>query len=386
MIKLIELFAGIGTQAMALRNIGAEFERYRVVEFDKHAIKSYNAIHGTNFETLDIKNVKGSDLGIVEDDNTYVMTYSFPCQALSLAGRQGGMTEGSGTTSSLLWEVKRLLTECDRLPDVLVMENVPQVHSKKHIANFEKWIKFLEDLGYTNKWQDLNAKDFGVAQSRRRCFMVSMLNWKYKFPEGFELSKTMQDYLEEEVPEKYYLKKDKMEELIDKLVVGAKKECVCLNSKGGRGGVEGLQPSVQDRVYDPQGLSTAITTSFRPSIIEVKQATKKGTIDCKIGGVADLSYPNSENRRGRVIDGGDTCPTLTTGNQSLYILEDDKDDEVYRIRIRKLMPIECWRLMGCSDEDFNKAVAAGVSESQLYKQAGNAIVVDVLENLFKQLN
>ena len=112
-IRLIELFAGIGAQAAALRNIGADFEHYRVCEFDKYAVKSYNAVHGTNFKTSDIRDLHAEDLGIVETDKyTYIMTYSFPCTDLSLAGKREGMQKGSGTRSGLLWEVERLLTEC----------------------------------------------------------------------------------------------------------------------------------------------------------------------------------------------------------------------------------------------------------------------------------
>lgn len=113
-IRLIELFAGVGSQAMALRDIHADFEHYRVCEFDKYAIASYNAIHGTKFETSDITKLKGEDLGIVDTDKyTYIMTYSFPCQDLSLAGKQKGMKKGTGTRSGLLWEVERLLNECE---------------------------------------------------------------------------------------------------------------------------------------------------------------------------------------------------------------------------------------------------------------------------------
>ena len=223
-IRLIELFGGIGAQAMALRDIGANFEHYRVVEFDKYKIAAYNAIHGTDFETMDITQISGEDLGIVEKEKyCYLLTYSFPCQDLSLAGQQKGMEKGTNTRSSLLWEVERLLNECTELPQVLLMENVPQVHSYKNMGHFQRWIEFLESKGYSNFWQDLNAKDYGVAQSRNRCFMVSILgNYDYKFPQPIPLDKTMKDYLETEVDEKYYLTNDKAQMLIDKLIKGGK--------------------------------------------------------------------------------------------------------------------------------------------------------------------
>lgn len=137
-IRLIELFAGVGSQAMALRDLGAEFEHHRVVEFDKFAIASYNAIHDTNFTTTDIRQVFGSDLGVTETNKyCYIITYSFPCQDLSVAGKQKGMTKGSGTRSGLLWEVERLLNETQHLPQVLLMENVPQVISDANIKDFQ---------------------------------------------------------------------------------------------------------------------------------------------------------------------------------------------------------------------------------------------------------
>lgn len=223
-IRLIELFAGIGSQAMALRNIGANFEHYRVVEFDKYAIASYNAIHGTDFPTMDVTKIKGEDLGITDTDKyTYLLTYSFPCTDLSVAGKMLGMEEGSGTRSSLLWEVKRLLEECDELPQVLVMENVPQVHSKANIPHFEKWLNYLSSKGYKTYWQDMNAKEHGVAQSRNRTIAVSILgNFTYIFPLKHPLKKSIKDYLVDQAEEKYYVKTEKARELIDKLIKGGK--------------------------------------------------------------------------------------------------------------------------------------------------------------------
>jgi DNA (cytosine-5)-methyltransferase 1 len=129
------------------------------------------------------------------------------------------MEKGSGTRSGLLWEVERLLNECDELPQVLLMENVPQVHGKKNIEDFEKWIEFLKSKGYSNYWKDLNAKDYGVAQNRNRCFMVSLLGcYDYEFPQPIPLTKKLKDYLEEEVEEKYYINNEKAQTLIDKLI------------------------------------------------------------------------------------------------------------------------------------------------------------------------
>jgi DNA (cytosine-5)-methyltransferase 1 len=223
-IRLIELFAGVGSTAMALRDIGADFEHYRVVEFDKYAVKSYNAIHGTNFEPMDIKKVQGVDLGIEKcNEFTYLLTYSFPCTDLSVAGKMAGMNrkdweDGKATRSGLLWEVERLLNETENLPQVLLMENVPQVHGSRNIDDFNLWIDFLKSKGYSNFWQDLNAKDYGVAQNRKRCFMVSILeNGIYEFPKPVKLTKRMKDYLADEVDERYYLRSEKADRLIAEL-------------------------------------------------------------------------------------------------------------------------------------------------------------------------
>lgn len=229
-IRLIELFGGIGSQAMALRDIGADFERYRLVEVDKYAVASYNAIHGTDFETMDIRSIHGSDLGIERrNEFTYLLTYSFPCTDLSIAGRMEGMRkedwlQGKSTRSGLLWEVERIFTECgDNLPDILLMENVPQVHQDKNAEDFNSWTEFLREKGYYNFCTDMNAKDYGVAQNRDRCFMVSVLSnafVEFEFPESIPLEKAMKDYLENAVDEKYYISSKKADLLVDQLIRG----------------------------------------------------------------------------------------------------------------------------------------------------------------------
>ena len=226
-IRLIELFAGYGSQAMALERIGAKFEHYRVVEFDKYAVASYNAVHGTDFPTMDITQVHADDLNICDTDKyCYLMTYSFPCTDLSVAGKQAGMKKGSGTRSGLLWEVERLLTEIKdgngELPQILFMENVPQVHADANMGDFQNWIDFLTGLGYVNYWQDLNAKNYGVAQNRERCFMFSFLGeYNYHFPHPIPLKKRLKDYLEDNVDEKYYINNEKAEKLIKQLIDNA---------------------------------------------------------------------------------------------------------------------------------------------------------------------
>ena len=223
-IRLIELFAGYGSQALALEYLGVDFEHYRAVEFDKYAIASYNAIHGTDFPVMDVTKISGKDLGIInKPEFTYLLTYSFPCTDLSVAGQMKGMEEGSGTRSSLLWEVRRLLEETEELPQILLMENVTQVHSKKNMPHFQKWLDFLESKGYTSYMQDLNARDYGVSQNRNRTFLISFLgDYNYEFPKKIELKSVMKDYLEDEVEDKYYLTSEKAKKLIDTLILDGK--------------------------------------------------------------------------------------------------------------------------------------------------------------------
>ena len=224
-IRLIELFAGYGSQAMALKRLGADFETYKVVEFDKYAIASYNAVHGTNFLTIDINNVKGEDLQICDkQDYTYLLTYSFPCTDISVAGRMEGMAEDSGTRSALLWQVGRILRElaaADSLPDIMLMENVPAIHSDKNKPHFQKWLDFLQKIGYSTYVQDLNACDFGIAQNRVRTFAISFLGEvNYKFPDPMELYYSLEDYFEdltEEQALKQVVKSEKALNLIIRL-------------------------------------------------------------------------------------------------------------------------------------------------------------------------
>ena len=221
-IRLIELFAGYGSQAMALERLGTDFTHHKVIEFDRFAVNSYNAVHGTDFKVTEIRDIHAEDLEVTDTDKyCYIMTYSFPCTDLSIAGKMKGMKKGSGTRSGLLWEVERLLKEMDKKPQVLLMENVPQVHGNRNKEDFKKWISFLESIGYKNYWQDLNAKGFGVPQNRQRCFMVSLLgNYTYHFPNPKnDTSIKISDLLENKVEEKYYLHSDKAKKLIEQLIV-----------------------------------------------------------------------------------------------------------------------------------------------------------------------
>jgi DNA (cytosine-5)-methyltransferase 1 len=342
-VRLIELFAGIGSQAKALERLGVDFEHYRVCEFDKYAVKSYNAIHGTDFATSDITQITASDLGIVDTDKyCYITTYSFPCQDLSLAGLQKGMAKGDNTRSGLLWEVERLLNECEELPQILLMENVTQVHGKKNIEHFNEWIEYLESKGYSNYWEDLNAKNYGIPQNRNRTFMVSVLgDYTYEFPKPIPLEIRLKHLLEHNVDEKYYLS--------DK----------------------GLK-YVLKRVGKYTQICNEDTEVAKSAITAVGNANWTGNF------IEEPNVWDGYNQRIRAEKG--TVGTLATDGSSPKhnnrVIED--------VRTRKLTPKECYRLMGFDDEDFDKA-AQHNSNAQLYKQAGKSIVVDVLAAIFKNM-
>lgn len=269
-IRLIELFGGIGSQAKALERLGANFEHYRLCEFDKYAVLSYNAVHGTKFQTSDVTKITGSDLGIVDTDIfTYILTYSFPCTDLSTAGKQEGMKRGSGTRSGLLWEVERLLNETENLPQILLMENVPEVVSDKNIADFSEWVQFLNEKGYTSKYTILNATGFGVPQNRARCFMLSWLGeYFYDFPEEKPCNVSLKDILQGGVDERYFLSEYKTRNLILN-ILEYKKPGI---SGGGtiiRAGTLNPNKEIQDRclVFSTDGISvTCRATDYKDPI------------------------------------------------------------------------------------------------------------------------
>ena len=192
--KVIELFGGIGACTAALKRIGIDFEVVDYVEIDKYAVASYNAINGTNFEPQDITKWD-------KDLKADLIMHGSPCQDFSLAGKQQGGDEGSGTRSSLMYETIRIVEKVQ--PRYVIWENVRNVISKRHRHNFDKYLMRMQMLGYHNYWQVLNAKDYGIPQNRQRVFVVSVKG--FVFPEGKELALRLKDMLEDEVDEKYFL-------------------------------------------------------------------------------------------------------------------------------------------------------------------------------------
>lgn len=372
MIKVLELFGGIGACSKALERLGIEYEIADYVEIDKYAVASFNAIHGTNYQPQDIKDWD-------KDIQVDLIMHGSPCQDFSLAGRQAGGDKDSGTRSSLMYETIRIVEKLK--PKYVIWENVKNLISKKHIHNFNAYIETLNELGYKSYYKVLNAKDYGIPQNRERIFTISIRNdidKEFIFPEKIELKNKLKDFLEKDVDESYYLsqkavdkisyKKNLKEQLCDKLLEEnkVKENDVIRHSYS----------SCRMKKYYPQNsvnnnLAPILDTRCDCLGIAIKNNTKKGYLETSPG---DGVYTVTSNKRGTVSK--DSIHTLTTRQDYGVVLED--------LRIRKLTPKECWRLMGFEDKDFEKASKVN-SNTQLYKQAGNSIVVNVLEAILKNL-
>lgn len=206
-LKLLSLFSGIGAFEKALSNIGVDYDLVGFSEIDKYAIKSYCAIHNVS-EDLNLGDITKIDIKKLPK-NIDMITHGSPCQDYSIAGKQEGGDKGSGTRSSLMWYSVEIIRHCK--PKYVIWENVKNVLSKKHKHNFDKYIKDLENIGYTSYYEVLNAKDFGIPQNRERVYCISIYKGiadNFKFPQGKKLTVRLKDILEDSVDEKYYLSEE----------------------------------------------------------------------------------------------------------------------------------------------------------------------------------
>ena len=544
-IRLIELFSGIGAQAKALEILNIPFEHYLTCEWAYNSIVGYNAIHikdKTDYakdmtkeqllsylngnisidynkpadltkkpiewlkncynnviathDLMNIMNVKGRDLGVFDKDYEYILTYSFPCQDLSLAGKRSGMetsqSEG-GTRSGLLWEVERILLERKRenldLPGVLLMENVPEVVGTKNDNHFYKWCNQLSKLGYQNYFKILNAKNYGIPQNRKRCFMISILgDYTYDFPKKLTLKHKLKDLLDKNVDEKYYLSQQHIEQIQswggyenplkekekEKSIIGTltthcgkesngmklvsegeyipiknatkqgyllaeegdgldisgrmkthrgtvqKETCQTLTTGGDNVGVvvkeeQTLKQELCNKLIE-YGLvkeGDIVKHSFTGQIMsgnrkcveksdEMITLTTRG--DCV--GVCVDAYSESERKLftedgnikrhlgSDIIDKFEEGQMVTTTfpngyghgsrvhNESITLNTVDRSSVKQNLRIRKLTPCECIKLMGFERKDYESLVEYGLSDSAIYHCAGDSIVTTVLVGLF----
>lgn len=371
-LRVFTSFSGYDSQLMALRDIGANYECVGWSEIDRWAIKAHNAV----FPELADRNygdITKIDWNAVPDFDLF--TYSFPCTDISSAGEQKGFEEDSGTRSSLLWECRRPIAA--KRPKFLLMENVKALVSDKYRPLFLKWESWLRSLGYVNYTEILNAKDYGVPQNRERVFMLSILNgcW-YEFPHPVRLEKRLKDVLELEVDEKYFLNEcgiNYVKKKLGKYTAINGEVAMCLTAKGCANwtGTFISDKSIQIgatketdwnrqqyRVYDPTGISPTITTK------------SGGGLEPKI------------LMRGRGFNKGSEADIPGTITGSAWEQNNLLD---YAGCIRRLTPRECLRLMDVSDGDIDKIQAAGISDTQQYKLAGNSIVKAPMMGIFRNM-
>lgn len=380
MIKLLSLFSGIGAFEKALENIEVDYELVNYCEIDKYASKSYSLIHNVS-EEKNLKDVTKIDTSKLPHDIDLV-TYGFPCQDISNAGKRKGFTDerGNRTRSGLFFDALRIIK--DTKPKIAIAENVKALTSKKFTKEFDTVLKLLNDVGYNCYWKVLNSKNYGIPQNRDRVFIVSIRkdidNFDFYFPQPKELKLRLNDLLESNVDEKYYLS-EKLEiyalgnavnkELKDMY----KRENAYLNKDISYTINTNSIRRVGDTNYICDGIDKEIQVK---DFLKIKEATKKGYSEAYAGDYVNIQFPNSKTRRGRVGKG--IANTLLTSKENCVVVANP-------LRLRRLTEKECFRLMGFDDSDCDILRNNGISMTQIYKQAGNSIVVDVLEALFTEL-
>lgn len=327
-LKVFTAFSGYDSQMLALRRAGVDSDLVGWSEIDQYAIEAHNKLFPeyANRNFGDIKKIKWDR---VPDFDLF--TYSSPCQDFSVAGQGAGGEKGSGTRSSLLWECEKAIK--NKKPKYLLLENVPALVNKTNIGVFEAWCRKLERMGYKNYWKVLCATDFNVPQTRNRLYMVSILGkGSFQFPDAKKLTKSLKDIVETDVDEKYFISNNGVKWRIESAIKGFNKN---------RRRRFGQRPE-DNYLISPQRdhHSGAITGYYKAKLF-------------------------------RTI-----CTSNTTSTAQWL---------KYAGRIRRLTPFECFLLMGLTKQEARKIIDIGISDTQLYKLAGNSIVVDVLEGIFTNL-
>lgn len=367
-MNVLSLFSGIGAFEQAMKNLNIPFNLVGFSEIDKYATKSYCAIHDVpdSLNLGDITKIDETKLPRVD-----FVTYGFPCQDISLAGNQQGLfnEDGSKTRSGLFFDALRIIKYTK--PKVAIAENVKNLTSKKFKEQFDIVLKSLEDAGYNNYWKVLNAKDYGIPQNRERVFIVSIRrdvdSGGFEFPEGYPLKLRLKDMLETEVDEKFYLS-EKMIRYISQTGTANFRNPDCKIN------LDIARPITTDP--NKRAGTTNYLSPDLPSNYDMKVAR------C-IGGVGEKTSNGGKQyyQQNRVYQGDIALAHVASisGNSYRYAVE-----ELCDLRVRKLTPKECFRLMGFKDEEFEKAQSV-CSNTQLYKQAGNSIVISVIQELIQAL-
>lgn len=341
-MNFLDLFSGIGGFRLGLERNGHTPVGY--VEIDKFARQSYNAMFDTSGEWT------ATDITKVTDEEwrkfngkVDIIAGGFPCQAFSIAGKRLGFLDS--TKGTLFFEIARAAKQIK--PRYLFLENVKGLLNHDSGNTFRTILNTLDELGYDVEWRVLNSKDFGVPQNRERVYIIGHLR-------GDGGREVFPFFGENEATNRASIKQ-----------VGN------VNNSTSFGGNQQT-----GRVYDMDGISPTLNTmqgGGREPKVLVREATKKGYDIATVGDSINISQPKSKTRRGRVGHG--VANTLVTGSEQAALTNN--------YRIRKLTPRECWRLQAFPDELFDKAKDAGLSDSQLYKQAGNSVTVNVIESIAK---
>ncbi|MGQ7663597.1 DNA (cytosine-5-)-methyltransferase [Streptococcus suis] len=387
-MKFLDLFAGIGGFRLGMERAGHECVGF--CEIDQFARKSYKAIHDTEgeFEFHDITRV--TDESVREIGRVDVICGGFPCQAFSIAGKRAGFEDTRGT---LFFEIARFASILR--PKYLFLENVTGLLNHDNGNTFETILGALDELGYDAEWQVFNSKNFGVPQNRERVFIIGHLRGAggraiFPFGGGDKEIGSLQGQSTNTITARYGEAQGSGSYIIE----GQQPKIIQRGHGYNQGGEHDTAPTLTSNSWQENNL------------LAIKEATTKGYSEATVGDSINLSHPNSATRRGRV--GKQMANTLLTGEEQGVVVYDfynrNIKDEVGTltasghqgntkagtfgildgIRIRKLTPRECWRLQGFPDWVFDKAQAVN-SNSQLYKQAGNSVTVNVIEAIARRL-
>jgi DNA (cytosine-5)-methyltransferase 1 len=341
-MRLVELFSGIGAQSKALKNLGIEHDTV-ACEIDKRIHSVYEAMHGPTENLGDITKVER----LPECD---LLTYSFPCQDISILGNRKGFQKDSGTRSSLLWEVERLLKASKKIPKTLVLENVKNLVSPKNKDNFQLWLNLLSDLGYNNSWKVLNAEDFGLPQKRERVFVVSSLEKEFEFPVGSS-SRVLGEFMEED--------KKVKEQFGDKLYFKCEEMAVRIHKT-----INNTQSTNStNRIYGRNSYVHALTT----------QGSHPGNFGAVLySSELKQNLPFREKARKMTMQ---------------QLRDNDFGFDIETLRL--MSPKESMLLMGFREDDYARAnsymKSSKIKNTFFYHVAGNSIAVPVLESIFAKM-
>lgn len=359
-MKFIDLFAGIGGFRFGMESAGHECVAF--CEIDKFARASYKAIHDTEgeIELHDITQVTDEEIRAI--GHVDAICGGFPCQAFSIAGHRRGFEDTRGT---LFFEVARFASILK--PKYLFLENVKGLLNHDKGDTFEVILSALDELGYDVEWQVLNSKDFGVPQNRERVFIIGHLRGergRKVFPIGSSGAEV--DIQNEQSTNTITARYGAAQSNGSYIIESEQKKTEIIQRGHGynKGNKHKIAPTLTSNSYHENNFLK----------LEIREATKQGYAEASVGDSVNLSHPSSKTRRGRVGEG--IANTIVTGDSQGVVTPN--------FRIRKLTPRECWRLQGFPDWAFDKAQEVN-SNSQLYKQAGNSVTVNVIKEIARYL-